>query len=161
MDLKPKNNKGLTLWLIGVATVCILIYLGVKHISVLASAVYFCMGLIAPLLIGLALAIILNVPMRFFYRHLWPKAKSRFLQGLRNPLAYVISLIIIISILVGIIWLVIPKLVEAITVIVGTVIGYVNDLSAMDKTELANKPIGNLILNTNWEKFLNTAEEPL
>lgn len=159
MDLKPKKNKNLTLWIIGVATVCILIYLGVKHIRVLADTVYFCLGMIAPLLIGLALAMILNVPMRFFHSHLWPNAKNKFLQALRNPLAYVISLVIIIGILVGVVWLVIPKLIEAITVIVETVMGYINTLSAMDRTELESSKVGSLLLNTNWDKLLSTAQD--
>lgn len=159
MELKPKKNKKLTLWIIGVATACILIYLSIKHISVLAQAVSFCLGLISPLLVGLALAMILNVPMHFFERHLWPKAKKKFFENLRRPIAYLISVLVIIGILVGVVWLVIPKLIEAITVIVETVIGYINTLSVIDKNELANNPLGNALLNTNWDKVLDTAQD--
>lgn len=159
MDLKPKKNKKQTLKIIGIATACILIYLGVKHIAVLASAFSFCLGLIAPLLIGLALALIINVPMRFFQNHLWPKTEKKLLCALRKPVAYIISLLVIIGILVGIVMLVIPTLIKAVTVIVETVIEYINTLSALDKTELSNHPLGSLLLNTNWNKFLDTAQD--
>lgn len=159
MDLKPKNSKKQTLKFIGIATACILIYLGVKHIDVLASAFSFCLGLIAPLLIGLALALIINVPMRFVQNHLWPKAENKFLKALRKPVAYIISLLVIIGILSGIIILIIPTLIEAVTVIVETVIDYVNTLSALDKSELSSHPLGELLLNTNWNNLLNTARD--
>lgn len=159
MDLKPKKNKKTTLKIIGIATACILIYLGVKHIDVLASTFSFCLGLIAPLLIGLALALILNVPMRFFQNHLWPKAENKFLNGIRKPISYIISLVMIAGILFGVVMLVIPKLIDAVTVIVETVIDYINTMSAIDRSQLSSHPLGKLLLNTNWDKFLETAQD--
>lgn len=158
MEFTPEKKKKLAWWIIGVVAVCILIFLGVQNIDVVMGTVSKVMGLVSPLILGFAFALILNVPMSFFKAHLWPKTKSKFLQKLRSPLAYIISLVVIIGILAGVIWLVIPELVEAITLIVREVIDFVNKLSAMDKTEIAELPFGNALLNIDWDEVLDTLQ---
>ena len=111
-----------------------------------------------PLLLGFAFALILNVPMRFFESHLWSKTKKPLLCKLRRPLSFLISLVLIIGILTGVIRLVIPELIEAIKVIVQSIINFVNKLSSMDETELAELPFGSVLLNTDWDKLLDTLQ---
>ena len=158
MDLTPEKRKKLARWLIGIATACILIFLGVQNINVVADAVSWVTGLIMPLILGFAFALILNVPMRFFESHIWSKAKKKGLQKLRRPVSFIISLVLIIGILVGVVWLVIPELVSAIKVIVQGVIDLVNKLSAMSEAELAELPLGSVLINTDWDKLLDTLQ---
>lgn len=158
MEFTPEKRKRLTRWLIGIATACILIFLGVQNIGVVANAVSWVAGLIMPLILGFAFALILNVPMRFFESHIWSKTKNKILQNLRRPLSFVISLLLIIGILVGVVWLVIPELIEAIKVIVQGAIELINKFSAMSKQDLAELPFGSLLLNTDWDKLLDTMQ---
>lgn len=158
MNFSPKQKKNITIWLIGVVTACILIFLGVQNVGVVADAVSWTTGLVMPLILGLAFAVILNVPMRFFESHLWSRSKKPSLCKLRRPLSFLISLVLIIGILVGIIWLVIPELVDAVKVIVQSIIDLVNELNAMSKEELAELPFGSILLNTDWDKILNTLQ---
>jgi len=158
MEFTPEKKKKLTRWLIGIATACILIFLGVQNIDVVAGAVSWVTGLIMPLILGFAFALILNVPMRFFESHLWTKTKKNFLGKLRRPLSFIISLVVIIGILVGVVWLVIPELFAAIKVIVQGVIDLVNKLSAMSEAELAELPLGSVLINTDWDKLLDTLQ---
>lgn len=158
MDLTPEKRKKLARWLIGIATACILIFLGVQNINVVADAVSWVAGLIMPLILGFAFALILNVPMRFFESHIWSKTKKKGLQKLRRPVSFIISLVLIIGILVGVVWLVIPELVSAIKVIVQGVIDLVNKLSAMSEAELAELPLGSVLINTDWDKLLDTLQ---
>ena len=158
MEFTPEKKKKLTRWLIGIATACILIFLGVQNINVVANAVSWVTGLIMPLILGFAFALILNVPMRFFEAHIWSKTKKKGLQKLRRPLSFIISLVLIIGILAGVVWLVIPELVSAIKVIVQGVIDLVNKLSAMSEAELAELPLGSVLINTDWDKLLDTLQ---
>lgn len=158
MNFPPEKRKKLSRWLIGIATACILIFLGVQNLDVVADAVSRVMGLIMPLILGLAFALILNVPMQFFETHLWRKTKKPVLRKLRRPLAFTISLVLIIGIFAGVIWLVIPELVNAVKVIVHSVIDLVNQLSTMSEAELAELPLGSLLLNTDWDQMLETLQ---
>ncbi len=158
MEFTSEKKKKLSRWLIGIATACILIFLGVQNIGVIADAVSWVAGLVMPLILGFAVALILNVPMRFFESHIWSKTKKKGLQKWRRPVSFLISLVLIVGILAGVIRLVIPELVDAIKVIVQGVMDFVHTLSAMSEAELAELPLGNILLNTDWEKILNTMQ---
>ncbi len=158
MDFTPEKKKKLSKWIIGIAVVCIVIFLGLQNINVVAGAASWVAGLIMPLILGFAFALILNVPMRFFEAHIWSKTKKKGLQKLRGPLSFIISLVLIVGIIVGVVWLVIPELVDAIKVIVQGAIDLVNKFSAMSEAELAELPFGNALMNTDWDKMLDTLQ---
>ena len=127
MDLTPEKRKKTAKWFIGVATACILIFLGIQNIDAVAGALSWCIGLVTPLLIGIAIAVILNVPMRFFETCFWGNTKKPLLQKLRRPLSFLLALIIILAVFVGVVWLVIPELFNALNVISQGVMGFVNE----------------------------------
>ncbi|MBR5479374.1 MAG: AI-2E family transporter [Clostridia bacterium] len=158
MDFNPKNKKALGKWLVSLVTVCILIYLAVKNISVVASALSWCLNLVMPILTGAAIAIILNVPMRFFEGHLFTKTKKPLLQKLRRPVSFLLALIMILGILAGVILLVIPELVNAIGIVADAVIDFANKIKGMSRSDIAALPFGDLLLKVNWNKLLSTAE---
>ena len=158
MDFTPEKRKVLSKWLIGIAAACILIFLGVQNIGIVAGAVSWVLGLIMPLILGLVFALILNVPMHFFESHLFSKTKKPFLKKIRRPLSYIISLVMIIGVLVGVVWLVIPELAGAVKLIVQSVIDMITRLNAMDKAELAELPFGSMLLDTDWDKLLDTMQ---
>lgn len=158
MDFNPENRKRLTRWIIGTIAACILIFLSVQNIDVIAKAISWSVGLVMPLLLGLAFATVVNVPMRFFENHLWPKTQKHAACKLRRPAAYTISLIMILGIFAGVVWLVIPELVEAIKLIAQSVIDFASRFSAMDAEALAQQPFGKLLLNADWDAILTTME---
>ena len=132
MDLDANKRRQLKKWIIGIVATCILIYLGVKNIGVLAQAFSYIYGLAAPLVAGLAIALVLNVPMRFLESHLWKNSKKPRLQKLRRPVAYVLSLVVILGIIVGVVWLVIPALVNATKIIIENAMLLLDKMKTMD-----------------------------
>ncbi len=159
MDLTPENKKQLTRWVIGIITMCILIYLGVQNLGLVANAVGYVVGLLSPLLLGGAIALIINVPMRFFEKKLWQKTHNPRLQALRRPVAYILSLVIICSVIFGIVSLVIPELVGAISMIAKTVMDYLNQLSAMSAEDISQLPFGKYLLQVNWNSLLESLQK--
>ena len=139
MDFTPEKRKKTAKWLIGVVTACILIFLGVQNIGAVADALSWCISLIAPLLIGFAIAVILNVPMGFFESHFWKNTKKPLLQKLRRPVSFLLALIIILAVFVGVVWLVIPELFNALNVIAQGVMGFINELNSMTGAELSQR----------------------
>lgn len=85
-----ETHKKLSKWIIGTFTACILIYLGIRHISHVADAVMWLKDLLNPLLIGLILALFLNVPLGVIERHLFPKHPTSRKTKMRRPLALLI-----------------------------------------------------------------------
>ncbi len=158
MDLSKENRKKLALWIIGIIAVCSLIFLGVQNIGTVANAVKWVVRLLSPFVIGCGIALVLDVPLQFFERHLFTKTKNRLLQNIRRPLCFAISILIILGIVFGVIMLVIPELVDAVKVIVGIVTDFVNKLLAMSEEELLELPFGEYLLNTDWKNLLTSAQ---
>lgn len=156
MDILSGNRKKTALWIIGIVAVCSLIFLGVQNIKSVVAAIVWCIELVLPLVIGIGFAVVLDVPLKFFERHLFTKTKKPHLLRLRRPVAFVISLTIILGIVVGVVALVIPELIEAIRVIVQIVIDFVNKLLAMEESELLALPFGEYLVNADWQEMLSS-----
>ena len=159
MNIIPENKKKLTKWLIGVAAICILIFLGVENIDAVAAAFSWVAGIAMPLIIGCAIAVLLNVPMRFFEERLWKKSKNPFLCKARKVIAFLISLVLIVGILVGIVVIIVPTLIETVKVLIQSAVQMVNRLNAMSREEILSLPFGEFLVNINWNNLLDSLKD--
>lgn len=163
-EFNNENKKKLTKWILSIATSCILIYLSVKNISVIAGAVSWGVDILMPLLLGVFFALILNVPVHFFESHLFRKTKKEKVKKLRRPLAVVFSILVIFGIFAGIVGLVIPELVSAVKIIVQGAIGLIEKIGTMKTSEIFEKiPFGkelydNFASDIDWTKIVSALE---
>lgn len=147
-------------WIIGIAAVVIVIYLGVANIGSVADTVSWVVGLFTPLTIGFFMALILNVPMRFFETHLWPKAKKKAANKLRRPTAFLLSVVVILGILTGVLLLVVPEIVDAVKLVAESAMEIINELAQLKKAEdLESLPFGNILVKINWSGIADSAEK--
>lgn len=147
-------------WIIGVAVILIVIYLGLANITDVSSAATWVAKLFTPLTVGFFMALILNVPMRFFESFMWPKAKRKFPQKIRRPLAFTLSLVLILGILAGVIILVVPELINALKMIASSSMGFINEMAQLNKTEaITQLPFGSILAKINWSEIANNVEQ--
>lgn len=149
----PKTRKTLTKWLIGTIAACILIFLGVRYISVIAFGVGWFYELVKPLVIGIVIAMILSVPQSFVERHLFPKKPTAAKEKMRRPLAILLSVLLVIGVFAGVSVLVIPELVGAVSVVVSSVTGGIDQLAALESSgDLAELPFAQTLaeLDIDW-----------
>lgn len=155
MDHTSERRKKRLIWLLCAVAACVLVFLVVRNVGIVANAMSWLLNLVMPFALGSAIALVVNVPMRFVEGIFFPKAESRILNKIRRPLAFGASLVLIFGIIVGIVWLIIPEIVHAVMVVVRRITAIVTELSVMDQTELASHPLGNLILSVDWDKYLD------
>ena len=129
-----EKRRQIAKWVIGVITVCILIFLGIRHISHVAGAVTWLTDLTKPLLIGMILALFLNVPLGFIERHLFEKHPTPRKLKLKRPLAILLSLALVLGIFIGVAFLVIPELVDAVAIVVTSVMEGMDQLAAFESS---------------------------
>ena len=130
----PKNRKNLTKWAVGTVAACILIFLGVRYVSAIAMAIEWLIGLVKPLLIGAMLAMVLSVPMGYIEKHLFQKSSTTRKNKARRPLAILLSLILVIGIFVGVAVLVVPELMGAVSVVISSVTGGLDQIAAFESS---------------------------
>ena len=157
MNLTPKKKRRLTRWVIGIAAACIAIVFGLKNFDMIKETISWLVGLVMPLIIGFAIAMIINVPMGFFEKLIF-QSQSKVKPKLKRIVSFFISIILILGILAGVVWLVIPELVNAVTVIVDGALEYTSMISKMTEEEIAQLPFGKLLLNIDWNKTLSNVQ---
>ena len=131
----PQNRKTLTKWAVGTVAACILIFLGVRYVSAIALAIEWLVGLVKPLLIGTMLAMVLNVPLAFIEKHLFRKNPTPKKEKARRPLAILLSLILVIGIFVGVAVLVVPELMGAVSIVISSVTGALDQMAVLESSE--------------------------
>ena len=94
-----------------------LLALGVIHSESLLKAVLLVWSIAHPLIIGAALAYILEVVIKRLERVIAPKSKKKWVVRGRRPLCIVLATILVLSILVLLVYTVIPGLKDAFTVL--------------------------------------------
>lgn len=104
MEMSKQTKKNL----LQIVVVGILLYCGIEHFGVVIEAFRFVLGIVMPFVVGGVIAFILNVPMKKIEKHLF--AKNRKMQKFRRPLAYVLTVICVVGVLVLAMMVVIPEL---------------------------------------------------
>ena len=148
-----KTRKELTKWAVGTVAACILIFLGVRYISAIAIAMEWLYGLVKPLLIGTLLAMILSVPLDFIEKHLFRRKSTPSKEKARRPVAILLSLLLVIGIFAGIAVLVIPELTGAISIVVSSITGAMEQLALLDSSaDLSQFPFAQQlsVLDIDW-----------
>ena len=139
MEINSENQKKLTRWILLLATVCILIYLGVKNIGTVAGAVKWGINLLTPLTMGMFFALILDVPVKFFESHIGKRIKKEKAKKIVRPMSMILAIFLIVGIFAGVIGLVIPEMVTAVTIIAEGVMDVINSVSNAEMPAILEK----------------------
>lgn len=149
----PSRQRRAAKWIVGTFTVCILIYLGVRHIQNVTDMIMQLFHLVKPLWIGCILALILNVPMSAIEHRLFAHTATPWKQRFRRPLAIVLSLVLVLGIFIGVAFLVLPELFEAVKLVTQIATSAIDSLSRLEEnTDLSQLPLGEYLsrIEVNW-----------
>ena len=156
MEWNKQNMKGALLVVCGGAA----FYAALQHLGVVVSALAALVGILAPFLLGGAIAFVLNVPMRAIERHLYPKAK-RF-AGTRRPLALVLTLLAVAGVLTLASCVIGPGVGEAVSAIAAEVPAAMRRLQAQlaaleEYLPMLEAWMEDLELNIQWSELSKKA----
>ena len=112
-------NKQTVKALLGVVCGGIAFAAALLHLDVVAGAAEWLLGILSPLLLGCAIAFILNVPMRAMERCLFPHAKKA--NKLRRPLALLLTVAAVSAVLALAGMVIVPGVRDAVTSIAAQV----------------------------------------
>ena len=152
---KTKIRK-ITKWIIGVVTACILIYLAIRHLDMIAVGISWLAGIMFPILLGTVMALVLNVPMRPIEKHLHTKKEKA-----KRPLAIVLSLVLVLGIFIGIAFLVVPEIVNTIRLVAQIVMSGIDQAASWEQTlDFSQLPFGEYLqqVDIDWTELKSNLE---
>ena len=95
-----------------------LLYLCIHFLPMVQGLFATCLSALYPLIIGAIIAYIINIPMKFYEKHYFPKAKNKFAVKSRRPVCMTLAILSVIIIIGIIISLIVPQLIECVKLIV-------------------------------------------
>ncbi|MBP0959734.1 MAG: AI-2E family transporter [Oscillospiraceae bacterium] len=123
-----------------------------EDISGLLSAIFAAMF---PLLIGGAIAYVINIPMTFYEKHYFPKQKGKFFTVTRRPVCMTAAFLTVVAVVVLVVWLIIPKLGECVSVIVAKFPGLFEKALAFARgLDVMPEDILNSLSEIDWKSKL-------
>lgn len=138
-----KKRKQITKWIIGTITICMLIFLGIQHINHVAAAIVWLTDLVKPLLLGCIFALFLNVPLCFIEKSLFKKHPTPRKLKMRRPLAILLSMVLVFGIFIGVAFLVIPELINAVMIVIDSLLNGMDQLAVFESmTDYSKIPFG-------------------
>ncbi|MBP8865115.1 MAG: AI-2E family transporter [Acetobacterium sp.] len=147
--------------------ICLLV--GLLNIKYLVGYLGLFMNIITPILIGLGVAFILNIPMSFIENHFlafmnrFKNKKRRFVKKNRDinkgkrMIAIALTFIFVIGILAGLITFVIPQVSESVDTLMVKLPGYVDSFNALVDEALAFFNLPSTLwtdINIEWETLM-------
>ncbi len=124
-----KNNKNLAQWLLffllGLAL--IVVYKAFDSLGWLWESFRLLLDIMTPFVVGFGIAFVLYGPVKHIGGWI-AKSKYRFWQKAARPLAVLITYLLAFGLLTGLVWIVIPALVDAVKDFIGAVPTYYNNV---------------------------------
>lgn len=99
----------------------ILLVFALINIQAIGGVISLLWGFIYPFVLGLALAFLLNIPMRAVQRHIF---RGRQFPGYRI-LSFVLAIVLVLLVVALVLFLVVPELVKTIGVLIANIPGYI------------------------------------
>lgn len=114
----------------------LLFFLLISYWSTVTMFLRGVVGAVAPLIIGLLIAYIVNIPMRSMEKNFFSKTENKFLKKIKRPFCMVLSFLILVGIIVLVLWLVVPQIIKFFNFVIekapGIISSYVKKVSSFN-----------------------------
>lgn len=110
----------------------VLLYQLLEHWAVVWEAVRWAMDQLSPIAWGVAIAFVVNQPMRFFEKlFVSKKRKPSKVNRLRRPLSMILAYLVLLAVIAGLFVLLIPRIVDSLTLLAENIESYYQGFSAV------------------------------
>ena len=127
-------------------------YLGIFYWEHVWSGISSVIGATSPLLIGCAIAYIINIPMSFFEKIYFPRSNKKFFKKTRSAVSLVTSLILTAAVISLITGLIVPQLVSGVSIVIKEMPGTINALlNRLEDYNLISEKLVSEIAGIDWQ----------
>ncbi len=155
MDLNRSNIKKI----IGIIAFSIVLFLGLQNLHLVMEGLGMLYGILLPLITGLCIAFILNVPLRLFEERAFAflnRKNFKVWNAIRRPVCIVLTLVVAFGIVMFVLLLIIPELKNTIELLVGNMPQYAQNLEYWSMNVMERFGMGGVDLSAieiDWDKI--------
>jgi len=119
------NIDGKSLLKIGIGA--FVLYLCIHYWSLLTGLLLTALGAAGPLLLGCVIAYLVNILMRKYERHFFPKSQKAFVVKGRRPICMLGAFVTLLAVVALVMWLIVPQLVSCVQLILAELPGAIEE----------------------------------
>ncbi|MBR6521938.1 MAG: AI-2E family transporter [Oscillospiraceae bacterium] len=136
----------------------LLLFLCVKYSDFAVRAAKALLAAVMPVIIAMAIAYIVNLPMSFYERHYFKKQQGKkWVQNSRRPICLTAAIITICAIVALVVWLVLPELIECVTFIISEIPPFMEKvLDSEIARSLMPMDVENEVDKINWASLVDS-----
>lgn len=151
MDLNKKNTQKILL----IAGSIILFYWALQNLGPLSIWMSGLIGILSPIIVGLAMAFVINIPMSIIERNISRWQSKPIVAKIKRPISLVLAISFVIAIVLAVLLIVIPELGRTIGMIKEHIPGFQRQLEEWSNQLMTRFPEWNTYFNIelDWVKL--------
>ncbi|MBP3301368.1 MAG: AI-2E family transporter [Clostridia bacterium] len=131
------------------------LYLCIRYWDPLIGILLHLLGAAVPLILGCALAYVLNILMSLYEKIYFPKSKKNAALKTRRPICLTLAFLTLLAIIAVVSGLILPQLISCVMLLVDEIPGVINDTIAwMDERDLLTAETLNQLKSIDWASIL-------
>lgn len=139
----------------------VLLFLGIQRFDVILLILNYVWELLFPFVLGLCIAYILSIPMRFVERILFSEKKKvlrPFVKKIKRPISLFITIILVLSVIGIVMFIVVPELISTGETLYNTIPDAMNDIQVEIKLLIDKYPFlkEHVEFKFDWNSLTNT-----
>ena len=139
-----------------------LLYLAIYYWKTVSGLLGLLVGACVPLILGAAIAYVINILMGLYERHYFPKSTARAVTATRRPLCMVAALLTVVLVLYFVIRMVVPELISCVNALVRQAPAAVNALLRNPTVQkLIPEDIEQRLAAINWGQLVVNVRQVL
>lgn len=143
LPIKTCLRAGLTVFIL---------YLAIHYWPAVNGFLGTMLGACMPLLIGCALAYVLNILMSFYERSYFPKSTNPRLIKSRRPVCLLAAILSLLAIVTLVVWLVVPELVDCVELLIAQLPGAIEKgIAYLDTVPFFSKDLIDTLNSIDWQ----------
>ena len=132
------------------------LYLCIRYWDPLIATLLHSLSAGIPLVIGCALAYVLNILMSLYEKIYFPKSTKKLAIKTRRPICLTGAFLTLIAIITVVVWLILPQLISCVMLLVDEVPDAINNVIAwMEERHLLTEETLNQLKSIDWGSLLN------
>lgn len=133
------------------------LYLCIHYLDAVLDLATMLLSASAPLIIGCAIAYVVNITMTFYERHYFSKSKRKIAHKTRRPVCILLAFLTLVLIVVAVISLVVPQLVSCVKLILAKLPDAMERFSSfIERFDIISGNIPGIITDIDWESRIDS-----
>lgn len=139
-----------------IGTTVFLLYLAIHYWENAAAFLGMLLGAATPLLIGCVIAYIVNIVMRVYERHYFPKSEKAIARTSRRPVCMIAAMISLVVVVGLIVWLIVPQLYSCVELLLSLIPDAMRSVIAWaEKYQIVPENILDALAGIDWRSRLS------